>query len=471
VHAAVPAGGGISYWMREALAADPGQPCPPLRGDARADVVILGGGYTGLWTAWFLSERAPGIEVVVLERDVCGSGASGRNGGFVGPWWDEVDELAARYGDDAALAACRASAESVAAVGDWCLEQGVDAWHRPADYLEVASSRAQEGVWRSAVDACRRLGMPDRYRELTAEEVQGVCRSPAFGGGAAMRGATVQPARLARGLRRVLLDRGVRIHERSPAVGPPAGNPVVVETSVGLIRAGRAVVATNAWAAMWPPFRRQVVVRGSYILLTAPAPERLEDLGWIGGEPICDVRSALHYFRTTPDGRIAFGGVGRALGARVGPGYDHDEVSLGWVLEGFRRIFPAFRDVPIEEGWGGAVDVSATHHPWFGSLPSATVHFGLGFTGHGVGQSYLAGRILSALALDADDPWRALPMVGREPKRFPPPFVSIPGTHVVQRAILRKDRLEDVGRRPGLLTRWLAGLPRRLGFALGPSRR
>jgi glycine/D-amino acid oxidase-like deaminating enzyme len=468
VPAPIPPSRGISYWLREALAADPGEPCPPLQGDTTADVVILGGGYTGLWTAWFLAERAPGIDVVVLERDVCGSGASGRNGGFVGAWWDEIDGLAERYGDEAAVAACRASAESVAAIGEWCRKHGVDAWYRPARYLEVASSPAQDGALRSAVAACRRLGVPEEYRELSAGEVRAVCDSPAFRGGAEMRGATVQPARLARGLRRALLERGVRIHEGSPASRLRPGDPVVVKTARGRVRAGRAVMATNAWAARWGPLRRTVLVRGSYIVLTAPAPGLIEDLGWTGGEPICDVRTALHYFRTTPDGRIAFGGVGRALGAGIGPGYDHDAVSLRWVAEGFRRIFPSFREVPLEEGWGGAVDVSATHHPWFGTLPKGTVHYAVGYTGHGVGQSHLGGRVLAALALDADDPVRALPMVEREPSRFPPAFISGPGTFVVQRAILRRDRLEDAGRRPGWLTRFFTALPRRLGFSLGP---
>ncbi|MGH2675425.1 MAG: NAD(P)/FAD-dependent oxidoreductase [Actinomycetota bacterium] len=467
----IPPSRGISYWLREALGADPGEPCPPIDGEVTADVVILGGGYAGLWTAWFLAERAPGIDVVVLERDVCGSGASGRNGGFVGAWWDEIDGLAERYGDDAALAACRASGESAAAIGEWCEKHGVDAWHRPARYLEVASSPAQDGAWRGAVEACRRLGVPQEYRELSPEEVQAVCASPAFLGGAGMRGATVQPARLARGLRGALLERGVRIHERTPASRLRAGSPVVVETPRGRVRAGHAVVATNAWAARWPGLRRTLVVRGSYIVLTAPAPERLEELRWTGGEPICDVRTALHYFRTTPDGRIAFGGVGRALGSRIGPGYDHDQASLQLVAEGFRRIFPSFRDVPIEEGWGGPVDVSATHHPWFGTLRSGTVHYAVGFTGHGVGQTNLGGRILSALALGAHDPVTDLPFVNRRPKRFPPAILTVPGTFLVQRAILRQDRLQDAGRRPSWLTRFVASLPRRLGYALGPSKR
>lgn len=464
----IPRSPGISYWLREALARDPGESCPPLRGDISADVVILGGGYTGLWTAWFVAERAPGMDVVVLERDVCGSGASGRNGGFVGSWWDDAAALAHRYGDEAALAACRASAESVQAIGQWCRDHGVDAWYRPVDYLEVASSAAQDGAWRASVEACRRLGEPDSYREVPAEEVQRVCRSPALRSGAVMEGATVQPARLARGLRRVLLERGVRIHERTPATRVRPGRPVVIETPGGRVGAGKAVMAMNAWAARWPGLRRTLVVRGSYIVLTAPAPDRIEDLGWTGGECICDMRTALHYFRTTPDGRIAFGGVGRARGNRVGTGYDHDETSLRWVADGFRRIFPSFRGVPIEEGWGGAVDVAAARHPSFGTLRPGTVHFGVGFSGHGVGQSHLGGRILSALALDQDDPVTALPMVNREAQRFPPqPFRAL-GTALVQSAILRKDRLEDVGRRPDPVTRFLARLPGRLGYTLGP---
>jgi glycine/D-amino acid oxidase-like deaminating enzyme len=462
----VPRSRGISYWLREALDFDPGEPCPPLQGDVTADVVVLGGGYTGLWTAWFLTERAPGIDVVVLERDVCGSGASGRNGGFVGPWWDVIDDLAARYGDEAARAAGRASEESVAAIGEWCARQEVDAWYRPAPYLEVASSPAQEGAWSQPVETCRRMGAPDRFRELSPQEVGEVCRSPAFGGGAAMDGATVQPARLARGLRRVLLARGVRIFERTPAVRlEPSGLRVI--TPSGSVRAGRAVLGLDAWAARWGELRRTLVVRGSYVLVTAPAPDRVAELGWTGGEPICDLRTALHYFRTTPDGRIVFGGVGRAHGARVGESYDHDDVSLRWILDGFRRIFPSWRDVPVEEGWGGPVGMSAARHPWYGTLRAGNVHYAIGYTGHGVAQCHLGGRVLSALATDAEDEVTALPMVNRDPKRFPPEPLTSLGTHLVQSAILRKDRLEDVGKRPGQLTRFLASLPRRLGYALG----
>ena len=148
----------------------------------------------------------------------------------------------------------------------------------------------------------------------------------------------------------------------------------------------------------------------------------------------------------------------------VGPGYDFDEVSLRWVRDGFRHL-PSWRAVPIEEGWGSAVALSATAHPWFGTLRPGTVHCAIGYTGHGLAQCHLGGRALSALALGAEDEVTRLPMVDGNPKRFPPePFTSI-GTRLVQPAILRKDRLEDVGKRPGWLTRLLASLPRRLGYS------
>jgi glycine/D-amino acid oxidase-like deaminating enzyme len=467
---------GVSYWLREAQATHPFEPRPKLSGDLSADVVIVGGGYTGLWTAWFLTERVPGIEVVVLEADRCGFGPSGRNGGFVTGWWDEVDDLAARYGEERAVEACRALSESIGAIGEWCRGQGVDAWYRGAGWMGVASAPAQEGAWRAAVETCRRLSFQNELRDLSADEVQSACHSPLFGGGVFMRhGAIVQPARLALGLRRALLERGVPIFEGSRVVrtapertGP--GSAVIAETSEGRVRGGRAVLSMGPWGASWPGLRRSVIVRGSYILITTPAPDRLEEIGWTSGVGISDYRTALHYFRTTPDGRVAFGGPGRAEWVtRVSPKHDFDEASLREVHRDFLRFFPSFRDVPIEEAWGGPVDVSSLHHPVFGTLAPGTIHYAIGYTGNGVGPSHLAGRVLSALATGADDPVTDLPMVNRRPLRFPPTPLTSVGAFVVQRAVARKERAEDDGDRAGPVTRFVASLPRRIGYGLGPK--
>lgn len=460
-----------SWWLREALAADPGEPCPPLAEELAADVLIVGGGYTGMWTAYFLKERDPGIEVVLLEQDICGGGPSGRNGGFVNGLWDELEVLVERHGETGALETCRAAARSVDDIAAWCERHGVDAWYRKGGDLGVATSKAQDGAWAGEVEAARRLDMGRVYRELSRQEVHERCRSPLFRAGVFMpNAATVQPARLARGLRRVLLERGVRIFEGSPVRRFRRGPPAEAETPGGVARAAHAILAAGAWSSRWKHFRRSLIVRGSYIVLTAPAPERLEEIGWTGGEGIYDYRTALHYLRTTPDGRIAFGGAGVQPGLRhdIGPRFDYREVSTRSVAEDLWRMFPSFREVPLEAAWGGPIDVSGAHLPFFGTLASGNVHYGVGYTGNGVGPCHLGGQILSGLALGAEDELTTLPIAGAPPVRFPPEPLRTPGAMVVTRAILRKDRAGDEGRTPSRLADALARLPRRLGYNLGP---
>ena len=161
-----------AWWLREALAADPGAPCPPLVDERTADVVVLGGGYTGLWSAYFLTEQAPGTRVVVLEQDICGGGPSGRNGGFVTAWWDELPAMVEMWGAERALATARAVGEAVPAIGEWCARHGVDAWFRHAGYLQVSAAPAQDRAWERSAALCRELGVGEEYAELSPEEVQ-----------------------------------------------------------------------------------------------------------------------------------------------------------------------------------------------------------------------------------------------------------------------------------------------------------
>jgi glycine/D-amino acid oxidase-like deaminating enzyme len=464
-----------SWWLREALR-DPafeGEPCPPLRGDRAADVVILGGGYTGMWTAFFVKERDPSADVVLLEADICGGGPSGRNGGFVNSWWSGVDELCERFGDEAARALCVAGSESVEAIGAFCAEHDIDAWFTRKGDIGVATSAATIGDWEPLVESVERLGMPEILGVLSREELRTRCDSPTFLGGVIdHEAATVQPARLARGLRRVLLERGVRIYEKTPVVRFGAGKTAVAEAPGGSVRAGSAVIALNAWAAAWKRFRRLVTVRGSYIVLTAAAPERLEAIHWTGGEGIWDFRSSLHYLRTTPDGRIAFGigGMQPGLARRIGPRFAFDERAVRICTEDLYRMFPTFRDVPIEAAWGGPIDVAGLHVPFFGSLGAGNVHYGLGYTGNGVAPCHLGGRILAALSLGADEPLLLeLPVVREQPLAFPPQPILSPGALIANEAIRRKDDAEDRGERPGPLVDFVARLPRRLGYNLGPS--
>ena len=456
-----------SWWLREALAAEAPRDCPPLRSDLNADVVIVGGGFTGLWTAYFLTERSPGLGIVVLEQDICGGGPSGRNGGFASGWWDELHGLVTLYGPEAAVRACRAISSSITSIGEFCSAHGIDAWYRRAGYMYAVTAAAHERLCEEMVDLAREVGAPEELRALTAAEVAERCASPAFRGGAFMRdGAQVQPARLVRGLRRVVLDRGVTIHEGTPVTRLDGTTAV---TPAGSVRARHAVLAVNAWGVGWPQLNRRLVAWSSYIVLTAPAPEKLREIGWTGGELISDFRTSLRYFRTTPDGRIAFGGGGGRARRTVDELFTRDARAVSETAEGFRLMFPSFADVPIDDAWGGPIDVSPTHLPTFGRAGDPNVYYAAGYTGNGVAPTHLAGQVLADLITGADTDNVRLPMVNARPPAFPPePFRSW-GAAVVRRAMIAKETAEERGRKPGFFTSQVARTPRRMGYLLGPD--
>ena len=464
----------VSWWMEEARETIRPEPTPPPATSITADVVILGGGYTGMWTAWFLKERDPSCDVVLLEADeLCGSGPSGRNGGFCYGMWEDLEALVRFFGEAEALRVARMAQRSVDEIEAWLAEHDVDAWFTRAGHLTVATSAAQDGAWSSLVAEADRLRVLEgRFVELDEDQVHARCASPVFRRGLLQpENAILQPARLALGLRAALLERGVRIHESSAAVRFTAGPPVRVETDRGAtVIAERGVLGLGAWAASLPRFRRSIVPRGTYIVVTEPAPERLEEIGWTGGEGLADWRTALRYFRTTPDGRIAFGAASAAagLGVGLGPRLRYDERSVAALVADLRRFFPSWSDVGIDAAWGGPMDVTGRHLPSFGTLPGGTLHYGLGYTGGGVGPCHLGGKILSALALGVEDEHTALPLVDLEMMRFPPdPLLSVAAA-ITQHAIVRKDEAEDRGGRADPLTSFVAKLPRRMGYELGP---
>jgi glycine/D-amino acid oxidase-like deaminating enzyme len=389
----------------------------------------------------------------------------------VNGFWDELPLLAEIHGDESALAMCRMAQQSIEDIGTWCEQHDVDAWYSRHGDLGISTSPAQDGAWLTNAKTAARLGARDQYVELGPEQVAERFRSPVARGGVLMPGAAhVQPARLARGLRRVLLERGVRIFEHTPITRFRGGPPVVSETPGARVSAGVGVIGLGAYAAALPAFRRAILPRASTIVLTAPAPEKLEELGWTGGEGVYDYRSTLHYLRTTNDGRIAFGGAGArsGFGTGLGPRMDFDMRSAIRLVADLHRWFPSFRDVAVECAWAGPIDVTGLHLPFFGTLPSGTLHYALGFTGGGVGPCHLAGRILSGLAIKADDEFTGLPLVGAEPKPFPPEPLRSPGALLVTRALMRKDDADDAGRPVPPLVDFLARAPRRLGYNLGP---
>ncbi len=459
------------WWLREALRLE-GDPnsAPALEGTIDCDVAIVGGGYTGMWTAYELTERAPNARIVLLEQDICGGGPSGRNGGFVHGWWDQLPLLVELHGPDRALETVRASEEAVGQIGAFCERHGVDAWWVQSGYLQVSASAAQDGDWQRAVQACERLGVGDAYVPLTAAEVQARCASPRFREGVLMpTGASVQPALLARGLRRVLIERGVLIHEGTRVRRLTPGDPVRLETDGGEVRAEQVVLAMNAWAAGWAGFRTRLLTCGSYIVLTEPIPDRLAEIGWTGGEAISDSRFTVHYFRTTRDERLAFGaGVGEAgYGGAIGRSFTSDRRAVERAAAGMRHLLPSLAGVRIEDAWGGPIDISSDRLPAIGSMLGGRIHYAHGYSGNGVGPSRLAGRVLGAIVDGGQDPISRLPIVGARARRFPPEPFRYVGARIIREALVRRDETEDQGRRPNFLVRLVARVPRLLGYRFG----
>jgi glycine/D-amino acid oxidase-like deaminating enzyme len=478
------------YWLEEAGSV---AVMPELVGERSADVVVIGGGYAGMWAAWHLKGLEPNARVVLLEGEVCGHGPSGRNGGFCNAMWFSLPNMRRRWGDAAALAIGRASREAVDGIEAFCREQEVDAWFRRAGYLQVSTAPAYDGAWDEAVGACRELGVAgpgedDAVRPLGTDEVAERCASPAFRAGALYPdAATVQPARLALGLRQRLLDAGVEIHERSPvrrlsadrsfvgAMDPqklryPSGGGVVARTAAGAVRAGAAIVAIGGAAkAPHAPLRNSLTVTSSHIVLTEPAPDVLEEIGWTGGECITDSRSLIDYFRTTPDGRIAFGwGGGRiAMGARLRGHGEIDREVVDATAARLRDYFPALAGRRIEHAWGGPVDVSPTHIPMVVPLPASRSFLAAGFTGNGVGPSYMVARTLASLALDRSDEHSRLAFVDPSPQRVPPEPLHWLGGETIRRALTSKEDAQLANRRPDPISSLISRIPELVGFHIG----
>jgi glycine/D-amino acid oxidase-like deaminating enzyme len=452
------------WWIADAGAP---APLPALAGDVDADVVVVGGGYTGLWTAWEIAEAEPNASVVVLEAGGCGLGPSGRNGGFLSSLWLYRPLLREQYGEARARELCEASVESVRAVGAWCEAQEVDAWYREAPHLVVSCAPVQDGASADAVDGREVVA-------LTPAETRAVCDSPVFRGGVAARaGATVHPARLAFGLRERLLGRGVRIFERSAVralrsdrAHPEGPGAVVAETAGGRVRAGAAVVAINAASGRIRRLRNRLTVSSSHIVLTEPVPDVIEALGWTGGEAITDGRALLHYFRTTRDGRILFGwGGGRmSAGARTGGRMDVDPGVVAQTRRDLDRIFPALAGRRVEHAWGGPIDVSPTHLPAIVSLSGGRAWAAFGYTGNGVGPSHLAARSLASLALGRRDAAARWAWIDPPPQTVPPEPLRVTGATAIRAALARVEAAGEAGERADPVSRALAALPERLGL-------
>lgn len=428
-----------SYWLSQPA----GPTRAPLEGNVSADFAIVGGGFTGLWSAIRLAEAVPGARIVVLEAREVGFGASGRNGGFAMTMVGRnIHDLVRKVGPAAAR---RVHLEMVAALGEierFCADESIDCQLSHPGILTVSNGPEQDVRIEQDLRAARLCGLDD-FREVTGPECWEMVR--AYGvrrGHFEEHGLLVDPAALARGLRDAAERRGVTVFESTPVTSLDA-RPYRVQLSTpqGRVDSRQALVATNAYAQVVPQLRRYLFTVCAYITLSAPlSPEQWARVGWSSGMGIEDKRIMPHFHRPTADGRILWGGRDAPLVAGPpDPGRDSDPRIFQRLEETFRQTFPQLPDVRLEHGWGGPVGGTVSCIPHAGWLARGRVLYALGYSGHGVGPSALMAKVARDLLLGRETPLTKLPLVTRRLTPLPPPPLQAKVLELSQRVLQRSD--------------------------------
>lgn len=461
-----------SWWLSEALAREGNvAPQPPLGGRVEADVAIVGGGFAGLWTAKTLKERSPALRIVLIEADICGSGASAKNGGMVSGYTARFGPLAADLGVDAARHVVRNGVAGQGIIRDFARSNGEDLWFTEAGTLRVSVHPSHDARIDRWLADDERFGLGWNARRLNADELGARCKSPLFRGALhSPDSGNIHPGRLVRALRRAVLALGVTIHEQTRFLGLDRGTPNRVRATGGEIIAREVVLAMNTGLTIFPELRRHISMLSSYVLMTEPVPDRIAAMNWHGQEGLTDLRSFLRYARKTPDGRVLFGWTGGPVGYR-----DHyrsltlreDPGGAQAVVAGMHALLPALRGAPVAKIWGGGVDVSSDRLPFFKTFPGTRIHYAGGFSGHGVNATCIAGQCLASLVLNEVDEWSTSPLVTRELPRLPPEPFRYLGARGIRWGLLACENAREAGQRASWPARFMAALPQTIGLKLG----
>lgn len=450
---------GGSLWSDEL-----GEECAPrasLPGDVDVDVAIVGAGLTGIWTAWYLLLAAPGTRVVLLEREVAGFGASGRNGGWCSALFPRsAASLIAAHGVEAAKAMRRAMIHTVDEVGRATAEAGVDAHYLKAGTVTWARGPAQERAARGEVRAAAALGVDAlEWRDGAGPGVAG-----ASGAVVDPSCARVQPARLVRGMAAAAERLGAVIHEGTTVrevVPRGADGRARALTDRGMVRAEHVVVATEAMTGSLRGWGRRILPIYSLMVATAPLPRAFwDDIGIGPGQTFADHRHLIVYGQRTADDRIAFGGRGARvhLGSAVRPEFDRVPRVFAHLERAIVELFPAAAGAPITHRWGGALGVARDWHASVGLDRASGIGWAGGYVGDGLSTTNLAGRTLADLLLGRATELTALPWVGHRSPDWEPEPLRFLGANAGLAATALADAEERITQRPSLVARLMAPL-------------
>jgi glycine/D-amino acid oxidase-like deaminating enzyme len=436
------------------------RPRPALSGTAEVDVAVVGAGYTGLWTAYYLKKADPSLRIAIVEKEIAGFGASGRNGGWCSSYFAASPGTIAReFGRDAAIAMQRAMFATVDEVGRVAAAEGIDARYHKGGALTLATSAAQLLSLQAEIEYEREWGFDEAdYAELSPDETAQRLRvAGCLGAIYSPHCASVDPARLARGLADVVERLGVTIYEHSPAL---ALTPHEAPTPDGLLKAGIVVNALEGYAATLSGHARDTVPLYSVMIATEPLPASFwDEVGWSGREVFGDERHLLIYAMRTTDDRIAIGGRGAPyhFGSRIKDDYDLAPKVFGELHNVLKTLFPALGAARVTHTWGGCLGVP---RDWFTSVgydAQSGMAWAGGYVGDGVSTTNLAGRTLAELIAGADHGLAGLPWVGHVSRRWEPEPLRYLGVNLSLAIMGSADRVEartgKPSRRAGLTAR------------------
>lgn len=445
-----------SLWLDQLP--EPLEARPALAGDLDVDVAIVGAGLTGLWTAYHLVVAQPSLRIAVVERDIAGFGASGRNGGWASAGMaGSATRYAARGGRAGVERAVRATNDAVDEIGRVVALERIDCAFRKEGTLTVATTAAQWARLRASTDTAQQLGTLSADERLLspAEVSEHACVPGALGGFFTPHCAAVDPARLTRGLADACARRGVRIVEQTPVV---AYRPGTVTTPFGEVHADTVVRATESYTVQLPGHRRDYLPLTSLMIATEPlSPAIWDALGWRDGLTVKDKRHLFFYAQRTADGRIAIGGRGApyALRHAMDPDRERHDGTRARLEAVLRSHFPAAADAAITHHWGGFL---AVPRDW-----SMSIHFDRdtrvgaagGYSGHGVVAANIAGRTMADLVLGEQSELTTLPWVEHRSRRWEPEPLRWLASRSIVQVLGGADRYEDATGRTARRVRWI----------------
>src|SRR5919202_2339071 len=431
-----------SFWLE--TCGEDLTPRPPLDGWTAVDVAILGAGFTGLWTAYYLLRREPALRVAVVEREIAGFGASGRNGGWCTAGFPvSLAQLAARFGRGAARAVQRAMVDAVDEVGRISADEGIDAQYRKGGRLLIARGRHQMPAVQQVYTCAQKLDPADRYQMRDAAQTAERIRvEGAIGSLFTPHCAVIHPGKLVRGLARAVERRGGTIYEHTEVVDFIGAPRPHLKTRRGDVRAATVVLAGEAYLSGLPALHRQLIPVYSLIVLT----ERLTaaqwaEIGWQGHECLSSPRYTVDDLSRTVDGRILFGGRGAPyhFGSRIDDAYDRHGPTHALLRQMLVRWFPMLAGIQFTQAWGGPLGMPRDWMPTMSYDRATGIASARGYTGQGVATANLSGRILADLICGVDTPLVTLPMVAHQPPPWEPEPIRWMGVRYVQSCVMRVD--------------------------------